>query len=556
MEAPSQIVGSVIASKPAADLIDAFVAQVRRERAFVLARSAQGATIVRFNAPDAAIVALACRTLRGPAATVLRFGFAAGYKEQALAIAAGATGVAGVPGAGGVVGAGVIAGVAGVGGSAAAPDSPDLSARSVEQANELAAAANDGEVLVSPALATMLIEAGFALRSRQLSLPGGRTLAACVIELRADSKIEPFKIGTRDAGSAERHSRGLAPASKPPPAAPSEQLLGTAGELMHSLLAQAGEMARRQAEIEARQDALLARMTLVEEGSKPSLQMAALEAELQAQLGRVEERLDFIAKLEQRFTRMQSVASDIERRLGEQVRRRAEVDNLKALADTLVDQMVQAHVKLDALTTEQEAAQQRAMPLAEEMRALARSLEEAQRLLAGQAGRFAELESRGEALQRRLAELGDSDAKLSDMKAEIELIGELGAQGRADLQFLTKHEGEVAALIARIDALGARASEVEGQLQFVESRRETVEALRKHAEAATHLLGDLQVKLDILNEQRAVIDHTLEKLSRLDYSTQEAQSALRSLQRERELAERIERGIKALRARPVSESGG
>ena len=39
-----------------------------------------------------------------------------------------------------------------------------------------------------------------------------------------------------------------------------------------------------------------------------------------------------------------------------------------------------------------------------------------------------------------------------------------------------------------------------------------------------------------------------EKIARLDFMVQEAQNTLRALQREREVAERIEQGIKSLRA--------
>ena len=40
-----------------------------------------------------------------------------------------------------------------------------------------------------------------------------------------------------------------------------------------------------------------------------------------------------------------------------------------------------------------------------------------------------------------------------------------------------------------------------------------------------------------------------EKVARLEFTVQEAHNTLRALQREREVAERIEQGIKALRAR-------
>ena len=76
-----------------------------------------------------------------------------------------------------------------------------------------------------------------------------------------------------------------------------------------------------------------------------------------------------------------------------------------------------------------------------------------------------------------------------------------------------------------------------------------MEEVETRANAITHMLGDINVNLEMLSEQRSVIDHVGEKLARLDFTVQEAQNTLRSLQREREVAERIEQGIKALRTR-------
>ena len=76
-----------------------------------------------------------------------------------------------------------------------------------------------------------------------------------------------------------------------------------------------------------------------------------------------------------------------------------------------------------------------------------------------------------------------------------------------------------------------------------------MEEVQVRAEGITHMLDDINVNLEMLSEQRAVIDHVGEKLARLDFTVQEAQSTLRAPQREREVAERIEQGIKALRTR-------
>ena len=81
MEALFQIVGCVLSSKPAAERIDEFVAQVRRARAVVTDKSAQGATFVRFSAADAGLVTLACQAVLSQAPSSLRFGFASGIGE-------------------------------------------------------------------------------------------------------------------------------------------------------------------------------------------------------------------------------------------------------------------------------------------------------------------------------------------------------------------------------------------------------------------------------------------------------------------------------------------
>jgi hypothetical protein len=61
----------------------------------------------------------------------------------------------------------------------------------------------------------------------------------------------------------------------------------------------------------------------------------------------------------------------------------------------------------------------------------------------------------------------------------------------------------------------------------------------------------VRVNLETLGEQKSLVDHLAEKLARLDFMTQEAQNTLKTLQRERELAERIEHGIKQLRSRAL-----
>jgi prefoldin subunit 5 len=298
METPIQIVGCVLASKPSAALIDAFVAQARLERAVVITKTVHSAIFVKMGAQDAALITLAFQTLRAQARARLRFGFVAGSKVRTSTQPSGPS------------------------------DATSASHHHIAQASELAAGADVGEVLLTPDLAALLVEAGFALRSRQVRLADGRIVPACQL----------------DQAAAER----------------------PAGE-------------RVAADLQERRDAI-------------------------------------------------------------------------------------------------------------------------------------------DALDRRLEQMH-------------------------------KATGELEGLRATLDSLLGRAGALESKIATIESRRPLVDEVHACTATITHVLGDVQVNLEMLNEQRAVIDHVGDQLARLDFTVQEAQNTLRALQREREMAERIEQSIKARRTR-------
>jgi hypothetical protein len=535
MEAIFHIVGCVLSAKPAPELVDAFVAHARRERAVVLVKSGQGATFVRFGASDTKLVSLALEAARAASAVRLRFGFAVGTRE---------TGSAG--------------------------EGLDISTRSVVQANELAAGAEDGDVLVSPQLAVWLIEAGVALRSKQVALPGGRLVPACRLELPAAAAPQgghpgghaggpglqtlpvaaPF--GSPETRPKARAAGGLAPLSQAPDDADADegppgalQRADALGQAFRALMAQAEAIAGRQSELEARQDAMLSKMTLADEGSVSARHLSELESELDAQVARVEARLDVIDRLEQRVGNVQSVIADVERRLSAQLHRRSEVESLKVLCDTLLAQLVEAQPRLEEVA----AAQQRLLPLTSQVAALSQALDGSGQTAAAIEGRLDEIGRVAGAVEQKIESLAGQEALIRAVKAELDGLHEVGERSRADLQYMTERQGDLFELRGQVETLLGRVEDTDGKIELIESRRQMVEQAQASVSHITHLLGDIQLKLEMLNEQRVVIEHVGDKLARLDFTVQEAQNTLRALQREREVAERIEQGIKALRAR-------
>ena len=408
-------------------------------------------------------------------------------------------------------------------------------------------------------------------------------------------------------------------------------------------------MLARTPELEARLDAVLGKMALIDEGSKSAARLAEVATGLDEQLTRVTARQQFVERLEERVNGLHAVTADVERKLGEQLARRSEMDSLKSLCDTLGAQVVDAQGKLVGVAAQQE----RLAPVAAQVAALEQTLATSQKLaetikrdetavqeqqarladlalqgrqLAAEAserlkqvqaanddlgraatlkeqllaelarvqagqrdalaqidvvddqlkraeamarqldqrrtqlaqtektiaafeGRLADLDRGAEAVEQKIKSLADREALVQAVKSEVDNIREISGKSRADLQFVADHRNDVADLRGKVEGLIGRVEETDGKIALIEARRKVVEEVQSRASTITSMLGDINLNLEMLGEQRAVIDHVGEKLARLDYTVQEAQNTLRALQREREVAERIEQGLKALRAR-------
>ncbi|HEU5294525.1 MAG TPA: hypothetical protein VFU71_07040 [Burkholderiaceae bacterium] len=274
MEAtPYQIVGCVFCAEPAAQRIDGFVMQARRERAVVTAKNARQATFVRFGAADGRLIALACQATGSAEGPALRFGFARSGSERALQ----------------------------------AKEGVRVSSRSIAQATDLAAGARDGEVLLSAEVATLLTQWGFAFESREVHLPGGRTAVSCA--LAAAAPDAPASVD--DAGQAGH------PVEADPAPAP------------HSWAAQPEATRRAQRDLQVRQDAMLEQM------ASATTRLDAIASQVTALAQTLERSQHAVGALEERVRHSQDDQQTLLDRCGDVAELRERVEDLMArLSDT------------------------------------------------------------------------------------------------------------------------------------------------------------------------------------------------------------------------------
>ena len=421
-------------------------------------------------------------------------------------------------------------------------------------------------------------------------------------------------------------------------------------------------MIGRTPEIEARLEAMLGKMALLEEGNESHRRLGLLTSGLDAELMRMGGRMQFVEKVEERMNALYALSTQVEHKVAEQATRRAEIEGLAQHCDSLGTQITYAQQQLEGVL----AQQGRLLPLAAEVSALgealrssqatattmkkgeAAALEQQARLagliehgmrqaaettdrlrqvqglgqdltqvaarsdevmaqltqvqarqrdvlaqvsltedqmqraeaaarqldhrrsllvhteksLASFEARLADLDHLSEGLDAKMRSIVEREALVLAVKAEVDGIGQISSRSKADLQFVAEHRSEVIDLRGKIDSLIGRIADTDDKMLLIESWRKKVEEAQASAHAVTALLSDVQGTLEDLSEQRVVIDDVGDKLARLDFTVQEAQSTLsrldssaqeaqntlRTLQREREVAERVEKSIKAVRA--------
>ena len=158
-----------------------------------------------------------------------------------------------------------------------------------------------------------------------------------------------------------------------------------------------------------------------------------------------------------------------------------------------------------------------------------------------------------EQIDAKIAELAKRSAIVDAIQNEVAAIHEVSARSKSDLQYVEAHRNEVAALREEVDQVLACIAEIEARLAEIRSRKRLVDEVQVKTTVITNMLEDVRLNFETLGEQKAVVDHVMENVSRLAERTQEAQRTLHALQTERELAERIERGIKQLRKKAPAE---
>ena len=416
------------------------------------------------------------------------------------------------------------------------------------------------------------------------------------------------------------------------------------------------EFKRTMPELDSRIDAISSKLSVVDEGTQKAANLVAIADDLDREMTRIAGHQQFVEKVEVRLNTLNTLSGDVDRKIEEQLGRRAEVEALKSLCDGVSLQVTDAQQKLGAVGTLQHkllpltaqmatlkgqidkvhgafkearqdetaiaAQEKRLAELVDTSRAAAREagerLKQVEALSAELArstlvknelveeltraqgrqrdvgthmvasedqlkrlenqfkqldqrrsqvafgekkivaveDRIGDLRSMTEEVERKIQGIAAREGFIGAVKKEVATVHEISARSKADLQHVTEQRGAVEALKVNVEKVLKGIGETEERMAVIESRRKVVSEVQLKTNVMSHMLADVRLNLETLSEQKSVIDHVIENLAGLNEMVQGTQATLKALQTERELAERIERGIKQLRIKTGDVSDG
>jgi myosin heavy subunit len=322
-------------------------------------------------------------------------------------------------------------------------------------------------------------------------------------------------------------------------------------------------------ELEARLEAILARMADIEQRTRDAAQLSDMATGLEKQLGRVHEQSSFLDALEKRLDHLLEIASEIDDRLSSQLTRQADVDALSVRYDEIAAQAVDTERKIGTLTGAQD------------------QIGRLDAQVTGLESRLAQTTARIEALQRdeaalerhqsRLGDAADASRTLAEeaaerMKAMHALVDQLTGTSVVDqlVEALTRVQALQHESVARAESFeqnmaefARRSDEIDQMLRVIAEQNASEAATGEIAargdvdrvaadvlqskSTVTDLLEGARLNLRTASEQKEMVDQLNGRLANVQSVIQEAHSTLRVLNQERELLERIDQSIRQLR---------
>jgi len=358
-----------------------------------------------------------------------------------------------------------------------------------------------------------------------------------------------------------------------------EGRLNELGELSHSIDVRMDSQLGKQSELESMrvaQEGLalqlddLKKLAASLQGSQRLARLGESLTDMEVRLEGVERRLQGAERLEQalaqsdqRMAEIRASVDDLGDKLDHHGQRLATIGvegerarELHAAWLQEVEAMERRQRSIEDLSTTAEKQLGGMEAFLEQVEAKQASLATAERRLDGYEKRLASFETLVGDLDRRIDSVNSRHALVERIKREVEGIVSTCEQGRKDAMQVVGAKQEINEAKSRLDEIAAQEASLSARFAKIERKFASIEQAELKIDMLNNIMADIEANLENFREKKAIVDHLAEKLAQIDFEIKRAELATKSLQQERQLAMRIQEGIKSLRATKVAPMEG
>jgi chromosome segregation ATPase len=333
----------------------------------------------------------------------------------------------------------------------------------------------------------------------------------------------------------------------------------------------------RAPELEAKMDAIMGKMSLIEEATLEATRLSESVSELDAQISRVGGRLTFVERVESRLDGLNSLNADLDRKLEGQLARRTELETFQSSCDSLGSQIIDSQHKLESVR----ALQNRLTPLVADLDGLKLGISTAKERLdtvkfdeatvSEQAKHLADLvaSSRIAAAEvtertRQMQTLSEALARTTTIKDELigeldrvqsrqrDTVGQVQASedqlARAETMFkqleqrrtqVAFGEKKLAGVETRLADIKQRADDLDKSIQTIASREQLVNAIKAEVQVVHEIAASTKADLTHVTEHRGDITTLKNRVDELLSRIGETDDRIASIDARRKLIDEV-----------------
>lgn len=327
-------------------------------------------------------------------------------------------------------------------------------------------------------------------------------------------------------------------------------------EVVDEMYKRLGELTSTAARVDERSQGLLSRMNAAEsrfeklsqqseEAERLSTVISAVGTAVQDAEQRIEGVGASVETLEQRSQNLEALSQRV-RRLGHELDQRQgslekaseHLERASTLRQEAAATAQQLEEQLQSLTSILTSAENRAG----RMTALSENLEDRSNSLCFVEKRMVQFEERlakwelAEAeVARALDHVAGRQATIDTLQVDIRSMFKMTERTVEDVRAITEAQPEIGQTRAQVEQLLGRFQELDERGDKLEIRNRQIDQAEERLARANALLIELESSIEMLQGQKTIVDHVVEKAGSLAFHTRQAEGLIQILREEREL---------------------